>query len=616
MLRYLKSTTNFYLRAWPFFRSRDPVALRISMIYILVSMAWLLFSDSLAQESWRIGLDETTVQSVKGFFFIAVTAAGFYWMMTMARDRELSLATRLRDAIDASRDGLWRWDFTKDDVTVTPGGDAELGWQAARTITNMDGWKAATHPDDWAVLPTLLNDLKETGRSDFTVEMRLLTSDGGWHWYQVKGKVLRRLSDGAVDVLEGTYHSIEALKQSQTALLRKNRALRILLIAYDAIIKSHTSAEAMSAIVRNIAADFNCAFVWIGEVTDQNPPDIKFLTSAGSAAHVPQELLSNRKNSDDTRRFPALTCMQSGEPCIWGDVENVGLDPAQVETNKSLGIRSGLAIPIFTREGRRFVLSIAGREPEQFSDDDSETYRTVGKVLELVLHSADIRFQFIQSETVRQELSERLQQAGSGAISALIAVIEKRDPYTAGHQQRVSDLAVAIGKDLDLGETQLEGLRIGAQLHDIGKIGVPTEILSKPGRLDPEEIALIRRHAQIGYDIVKNIDFGWPIEKIVHQHHERVDGTGYPQGLVGDEISLEARIVAVADVIESMGTNRPYRASLGFQALRDELIAGRGARYDERVVDAAIRILDMDAAAFGLTPWPVKRVPLGASRTA
>lgn len=576
------------------------LALRVSLLYALFGLAWILFSDTVAEYSGLIGLDEHTVQTMKGFLFVALTALALYVLLAAAERRELSLSSRLRDAIDATRDGLWRWDIPNDDIFVTPGGDAELGWAAARTITNLQGWRAATHPDDWPQIQLLLERLKQDGTGNWVIEQRMQTSDGGWHWYEIKGTVLDRLADGTVAVMEGTYHSIEKLKLTQTALERTNGALRILVAAYDAITYSHTGPEAMTALVRYIADVSDCPVVWIGEAMDDEKKSIRPIACGGPASDLPRrmQLHWGESGHDD----PAGISLKTGKPHLLSDLSQGGLAPEQADLLHRNGIRSAVSIPILTKDGRRFVLTIAGNEPEQFSEEDAATYQTISKVLELILDSVDVRVRFVQSEIARLEIAERLQKAGLGAIAALATVIEKRDPYTAGHQHRVADLAVAIGRKLALGDDRLEGLRIGAWIHDIGKIGVPTEILSKPGRLDTEEIALIRRHAQIGYDIVKSIDFGWPIEKIVYQHHERMDGSGYPQGLKGEEIALEARIVAVADVIESMGTNRPYREKIPWQVLLDELESGRSSRYDPKVVDAAMDILRNDAQAFGLNP--------------
>ncbi len=148
-------------------------------------------------------------------------------------------------------------------------------------------------------------------------------------------------------------------------------------------------------------------------------------------------------------------------------------------------------------------------------------------------------------------------------VEAMALAIEKRDPYTSGHQRRVASLADAVAREMKLPQDQVDGIRIAAMLHDIGKISIPGEILSKPGRLTEPEMAMIREHPQTGYDILKGIEFPWPVAQIVLQHHERMDGSGYPRGLSGEEIHLGARILMVADTYEAMVSHRPYRASRG-----------------------------------------------------
>lgn len=178
------------------------------------------------------------------------------------------------------------------------------------------------------------------------------------------------------------------------------------------------------------------------------------------------------------------------------------------------------------------------------------------------------------------------------SVAALAETVELRDPYTAGHQRRVSSLAVSIAKEMGLSAEDIQGLKIAGIVHDIGKIRVPVEILSKPGRLEDEEMALIRLHPEAGYQILKNIHFPWPIAKIVQQHHERENGEGYPLGLKHGEILLTAAIVAVADVVDAMSTHRPYRAALGLEPAINELKKGRSVVYDAQVVDACLSVLD------------------------
>ncbi len=175
-------------------------------------------------------------------------------------------------------------------------------------------------------------------------------------------------------------------------------------------------------------------------------------------------------------------------------------------------------------------------------------------------------------------------------VSAVAAMVELRDPYTAGHQRRVEQVANAIANELKLPQHQIEGISLAAVVHDVGKIHIPSEILSRPGRLSDVEFSLIKQHPETGYEILKTIDFPWPIAEMVRQHHERIDGSGYPKGLRGDEILLEARILAVADVIEAMASHRPYRAGLGIEVALKEIEDHRGTLFDPAVTDAALTL--------------------------
>jgi len=187
-----------------------------------------------------------------------------------------------------------------------------------------------------------------------------------------------------------------------------------------------------------------------------------------------------------------------------------------------------------------------------------------------------------------EESIRKLESVMEATIKAISSTMETRDPYTAGHQRRVTQLACAIAKEMGLPVNQIDGIRVAGLLHDIGKISIPTEILSKPGRLTETEFAMIKSHAEVGYDILKTIDFNWPIAKTVLQHHERINGSGYPAGIRGEEILLEARILAVADVVEAMSSHRPYRPSLGLERALDDISRGAGTLYDLQAVNACL----------------------------
>ncbi|MDD3518397.1 MAG: PAS domain S-box protein, partial [Chromatiales bacterium] len=184
---------------------------------------------------------------------------------------------------------------------------------------------------------------------------------------------------------------------------------------------------------------------------------------------------------------------------------------------------------------------------------------------------------------------EKLEGSILRTVEVITILSEMRDPYTTGHEKRVAQIAVAIGAELGFDEHRLEGLRIGGYLHDVGKIIVPTEILSKPGRLSTLEYEMIKGHPQAGYDILKKVEFPWPVAEMALQHHERIDGSGYPQGLEGEDILLEARILAIADVVESIASHRPYRPKRGIEEALAEIEQGRERLYDPEIADACLR---------------------------
>lgn len=191
-----------------------------------------------------------------------------------------------------------------------------------------------------------------------------------------------------------------------------------------------------------------------------------------------------------------------------------------------------------------------------------------------------------------QLASSKLEIALEQTVQAMATVSEARDLYTAGHQQRVSQLSVAIAKMMKLSEEQITAVRVAGLLHDIGKIAIPSEVLTKPAKLSFYEYEIVKDHAKAGYDILRKIDFPWPIAQIVYQHHERMDGSGYPQGLKGSDILLEAQIVAVADVVEAMASHRPYRPSRGIVEAICEINRHRRTSYDDRVVAACIKVFE------------------------
>lgn len=243
-----------------------------------------------------------------------------------------------------------------------------------------------------------------------------------------------------------------------------------------------------------------------------------------------------------------------------------------------------LLVPLRSREQLVGILLVGSKiSSVAYTVEDRQLLQKIAREVTSGIENA------LAYESIQQEHGELL-EALDGIIHAMCLIVETRDPYTAGHQRRVADIACAIARTMELGEWPIKGIRMAGLLHDIGKLAVPAEILTKPGRLNDTEFAIIRSHSRVSYDILEMIEFPWPVKQAILQHHERLDGSGYPEGLKGEEITLEARILGVADVVEAISSHRPYRPALGLEHAMREILNKKGVLYDPLVVDACIKL--------------------------
>jgi HD-GYP domain-containing protein (c-di-GMP phosphodiesterase class II) len=271
-----------------------------------------------------------------------------------------------------------------------------------------------------------------------------------------------------------------------------------------------------------------------------------------------------------------------------------------VNNNGAIWLKDQATVEIYEQDGICLslgFLTIVSKEME--AEDELKKHHDQ---LEEIVHErtaalTKLNDQLKQEVAERKLAEEKLQQSYAKlqknldeTVHAMSLTAEKRDPYTAGHQKRTTELAMALAGEMGLSEHQIKGVQMAGLIHDMGKISIPAEILSKPGKLNEVEIQLVRRHPQAAFEILKKIDFPWPVDLIVLQHHEKMDCSGYPQGLAGEEILLEARILCVADVVESIESHRPYRPGLGIDTALEEISKNRGTLFDEDVVDACLRL--------------------------
>jgi PAS domain S-box-containing protein len=257
--------------------------------------------------------------------------------------------------------------------------------------------------------------------------------------------------------------------------------------------------------------------------------------------------------------------------------ENMRKDDKEVIVSEKA--KRDIIQPFTTPDGIRWLLT----DEIPYKDKKGEITGVIGLAKDITVQR--------KSEQELQQTFQRLKKTMDAAIDTMSKIIEAKDPYTSGHQHRVCQLAIRIAQELSLPKDKIEGIRIASLIHDIGKISLPTEILSKPTKLTDIEFSLIKEHSQIGYNILKSIDFSYPVAQIVLQHHERLDGSGYPNNLRGNKIILEARILGVADVVEAMSSFRPYRPALGIDVALEEISKNKGILYDPEVVDICIRLI-------------------------
>ncbi|WP_052729196.1 PAS domain S-box protein [Chromobacterium vaccinii] len=393
------------------------------------------------------------------------------------------------------------------------------------------------------------------------------------------------------------FRDITVRKRIQELLEHANRALRTLSACKAALVHALTESALLDSVCRLIVEKGGYRMAWIGIAEQDQDRTIRAVKEFGDDSHY---LASVRFSLADTAlgRGPTGAAIRTGTVQINQNLlTNSTLAPWR-EAAQRCGFQASIALPIKNASASPLVLTIYAGEPDAFGHDEvvmlGELADELGYGIEAVRTRTDR--DRIALENLRADAA--LRKSLEDSIKAIANTVELRDSYTAGHQRRVAQLAVAIARQLKLSEDTIHSIDLAASIHDLGKISIPAEILVKPSKLSNIEFQLVKGHSQAGYDILKDITFPWPIAPIVWQHHERLDGSGYPQGLVGDQILLQARIVAVADVVEAIASHRPYRAALGIDAALAEIKRGSGTAFDSAAVDACEHLFTTAGFAF------------------
>ncbi len=456
----------------------------------------------------------------------------------------------------------------------------DAGWSCPQELHGKDdfqmGWREQAdlyRADDRRVMES------DTPKLGF--EEPQSTPDGRTIWLRTS-KVPMHDAAGKVNAVLGIYEDITEHKQHESVVQRANRALRTISAGNQVLIHADDEQHLLSEMCAVAVQIGGYRMAWVGYVEQDAVQPVRPMAQAGfDDGYLAQACISWGDNEHG--QGPTGLAVRSGQTQV---AQNIAHNPNMLPWRAMAlqrGYKSSIAMPLM-EDGQCFgTLTMYAAEADAFNAEEV-------KLLEEMAGDLAYGILNLRVKQAHQAQEQLLQTNMLQTVKAIASIVEMRDPYTSGHQARVAEVACAIARQMALPEDQVQALHLAGLVHDLGKIRIPAEILSKPGKLNAIEYSMIKMHPQAAFDILKDIDFSWPIAQMVLQHHERMDGSGYPQGLKGEEILLGARILCVADVIEAMSSHRPYRPGLGADAALDEIIRMRGTLYDAQVVDACVAL--------------------------
>ncbi|MGV0963594.1 MAG: HD domain-containing phosphohydrolase [Polynucleobacter sp.] len=381
--------------------------------------------------------------------------------------------------------------------------------------------------------------------------------------------------------------------EMQKELEKRGWALSALSEAAASLARSDSPDLLVQEVCASIASQGPYILAWVGKAEDDERKSVTVIGAYGSALEYVKDIQVSWSELEPSGLGPGGTSIRTGVPSVVFDSESDEGFLVWRERARQFGIRSAVGCPIPDGANHPYgVLLVYSKVPNAFGESEVQLFESLAQEIGFGLRSIERQHKLDDQIHEKELVQERLAASLRATIEAMSKTMEWRDPYTAGHQKRVAFISMAIAKRLGWSDERAQSLYMAGMVHDIGKVAVPSEILTKPTRLTDLEMQMVQGHVESGYQILKDIPFPWPIAEIVHQHHERLDGSGYPNGLKGEEICPEARILAVADTIEAMATHRPYRAAKGLQAAMDEIRAEAGTKLDAKMVDAAYELLD------------------------
>ena len=482
-------------------------------------------------------------------------------------------------------------------------GGYEPIWERVETPKSMS---AALERQQWDIIlsdyslpkfsgPAALKLLKEKGLDiPFIVISGTIGEDvavqamiAGANDYLMKGKLKRLVPAVERELREAEIR--RERKRAEESLRKVNRSLKMLSECNKTLVLALEEFDLLQTVCKNIIEIGGYLLAWVGYAEDNEEKTVRPVAKAGCG----QGYLDTAQITWSDTEFgqgPTGKAIRTGQVCICDDILTDPTFAPWRDKAHQWGLASSVSLPLKMYNRTFGVLNISASEPAAFDKEEIKLLTELAADLAYGIMSLRTGVERSKAERELYHSLEKLRKTIRGIIQAVAITVEMRDPYTAGHQRRVASLSLAIAKEMNLPEDKIEAIHMAAIVHDLGKISIPAEILSKPGRLADVELSLIRTHSQVGYNILSTIEFPWPIAQIVLQHHERLDGSGYPQGLTGVSLLLEAKILSVADVVEAMASHRPYRPSLGIDKALEEITQKAGVLYDPDIVNACLKV--------------------------
>ena len=505
-----------------------------------------------------------------------------------AEEARRNAEQKFREIFEDAPEGIFQVSPEGRALAVNPAAAEMLGYESADEAVAaiqdaaQDLW---VYPEDRARFLALIE--QQGTLRDFQCQLK--RKDGKPIWVSSTEKKVTG-PDGKTICYQGFNQDITEQKRLEAALRANSRELQLLSEINNALVHAKTEKDLLRECCRIMVETGGYRAAWVGFAGEGPDKPIVTIADCGFEEGF-LEGINLTWAETEHEDGPVGRSLRTGEVQV---EEDICADPLvhswRTEAEK-VGHRMAIALPFRLTDGAIASLAVFGETPGIRTGSER---RLMEQIASDIAYGIDTQ----RAEIARTRYQEDLRTALEQTIHVIAETVDQRDPYTAGHERRVADLCMRIAQKLGLPEDRTHGLHLAASIHDLGKIGIPAEILSKPGLLTPTQFNLLKEHVQLGYDILKNVAFPWPIAEMILQHHERLDGSGYPRGLKADAISLEARILAVADVVEAMSSHRPYRASKGIGVALDEILAQRGTLYDAHVADACARIFREDGYEF------------------